>query len=144
MELEIREIKKEDYYNSYMELMFEFTNYKHNLEYNDFCKYIDKIQSNNTNKIIIVYSKIENKIIGSGTIFIIEKLHNNPIGQIEDVIITENYRKKGLGKVIIDRLIDIAINEMNCYKVILNCLDKNIGFYEKCGFKIAGVEMKKV
>ena len=29
----------------------------------------------------------ENKLIGAGTIFKLEKLHNNSIGQIEDVII---------------------------------------------------------
>ena len=83
-----------------------------------------------------------NKIIGAGTIFKLIKLHNNPVGQIEDVIITESYRKKKLGKLLIKELVRIAINEFKCYKVILNCLDKNIGFYLKCGFKVVGAEMR--
>jgi len=28
-----------------------------------------------------------------------------------------------------------------CYKVILDCAEKNIGFYEKCGFKRKEVTM---
>jgi glucosamine-phosphate N-acetyltransferase len=28
-----------------------------------------------------------------------------------------------------------------CYKIILNCEEKNIKFYEKCGFKYKNVEM---
>ena len=50
-----------------------------------------------------------------------------------DVIISEKYRGLGLGKKIIEELVKIGINEFKCYKIILNCLDKNILFYEKCG-----------
>ena len=30
---------------------------------------------------------------------------------------------------------------MNCYKIILNCSEKNIKFYEKCGFELKEVQM---
>ena len=138
--LVIREIEKDDYNKGYLDLMYEFTNFKYNLTENDFSDYIDNNKYNN--KILVIMSKIENKIIGAGSIFKIEKLHNNPIGQIEDVIINSKYRGFGIGKIIIKKLIDIGINELKCYKVILNCLDKNIKFYEKCNFIVAGVEMK--
>lgn len=134
-----RELLKEDY-DSYMDLMYEFTNYKYNTTKDQFYEnYINKI---NNYKIIVLFSKIENKIIGAGTIIKIEKLHNNPIGQIEDVIITNKYRKFGFGKYIINHLTKIGIEHFNCYKVILNCLEHNVGFYEKCGFKQAGFELK--
>ncbi len=142
MDIEIREIENDDYNIGYMELMFEFTNYKYNIDYNDFCRYIKKSKENKINKILVIYSKNEDKIIGAGTIFRIEKIHNNPIGQIEDVIITEKHRGKNYGKLIINKLIETGKEEMKCYKIILNCLEKNIGFYNKCGFGIAGVEMK--
>ena len=136
--LSITEITHEDYNNGYMNLMYEFSNYKKDVTNEIFKKYI----SNRDNVRILVIRDIENKIIGAGTIFKLEKLHNNPIGQIEDVIITETYRNCGLGKIIIEHLINIGLNDFKCYKVILNCLDKNIKFYEKCNFSISGVQMK--
>jgi glucosamine-phosphate N-acetyltransferase len=93
-------------------------------------------------KIVVVLSQVENKIVGAGTIFKLEKIHNNPIGQIEDVIIKESHRGIGLGKILIQKLSSIGLKDLNCYKIILNCLNKNIDFYKKCNFSIAGVEMK--
>jgi glucosamine-phosphate N-acetyltransferase len=133
------ELSYSDYYNGYLDLMYEFSNYEKKVSFEDFKKYInsDKI------KIIVIYDKQNSyKIIGAGTIFKLEKLHNKSVAQIEDVIITENYRKYGLGKLLVEKLLDVGLNEFNCYKVILNCLDKNIGFYEKCDFFISGVQMR--
>lgn len=136
----IREIVDDDYNRGYFELMYEFSNYEKNVSKEEFETYIrnrDRVQ------IHVLEDNTSGRIIGIGTIFKIEKLHNNPIGQIEDVIITEAYRKDGLGSKIIERLAEIGINEFNCYKIVLNCLEKNIGFYEKCGFSLTGVQMRK-
>jgi glucosamine-phosphate N-acetyltransferase len=138
--LTIRKIEFDDYNKGYIELMYEFTNFKYSISKEDFIKYINT----NNSKILIIFSENEKRIIGAGTIFKIEKLHNNPIGQIEDIIISQNYRNMGLGKTIIEKLIEIGKNEFKCYKIILNCLEKNIGFYEKCGFINVGVEMKLI
>jgi glucosamine-phosphate N-acetyltransferase len=135
----IKEICDEDYFNGYFDLMYEFSNYKKDVSYEYFKSYIheyrDKI------RILVIYNH-ENKLIGAGSIFKLEKLHNNPIGQIEDVIINEKYRGFGLGKKIIKELVKIGIEDFKCYKVILNCLDKNIGFYENCNFNITCVQMR--
>jgi hypothetical protein len=42
----------------------------------------------------------------------------------------------------LSRLTDMAI-AAGCYKSILNCSEKNIGFYEKCGYKFKEVSMAK-
>lgn len=42
-------------------------------------------------------------------------------------------RGKGLGRHLVKKLVDISRTE-GCYKVILDCAEKNVGFYEKCGF----------
>ena len=139
-DLTIRDIEYDDYDKGYMELMYDFTNYKYEISRENFINYINI--NNKNNKILVIYSQITNMIIGSGTIFKIEKLHNNPIGQIEDIIINNEYRGYGLGKELIKNLVDIGLNEFKCYKIILNCLDKNVGFYEKCNFITAGIEMK--
>ena len=137
----IKEICDEDYFNGYFDLMYEFSNYKKVVNYEYFKNYI--IGNRDKIRILVIYND-ENKLIGAGTIFKLEKLHNNPVGQIEDVIISEKYRGFGLGKNIIKELVKIGIEDFKCYKVILNCLDKNIGFYEKSGSEIAGVEMKYI
>lgn len=55
------------------------------------------------------------------------------MGHIEDVVVDEKYRGKHLGKRIIEELKKIA-TEHGCYKTILDCAEKNVKFYEKCGF----------
>jgi len=135
----IRNIEYDDYDKGYMDLMYEFTNYNYPMTKENFINFIDMHKNY---RMVIIYSEKEKRIIGAGTIIIIYKIHNNPIGQIEDVIISEKYRNNGFGKQIIEKLIDIGKNECKCYKIILNCLEKNIKFYENCGFINVGVEMK--
>lgn len=135
----LRNIEYDDFDKGYMDLMYEFTNYNYQITMDEFINFID---TRDNYRIVVIYSEIEKRIIGAGTIIIVRKIHNNPIGQIEDVIISEKYRKNGLGKQIIEKLIDIGKNEFKCYKIILNCLEKNIKFYENCGFVEVGVEMK--
>jgi glucosamine-phosphate N-acetyltransferase len=137
----IRKLEKKDY-KHYLDIMFEFTNYKYDITIETFNNEMDEMEKLGLKEIIILEHM--NKIIGVGTIFKLKKLHNNPIGQIEDVIITEKYRKLGLGKIIIRELVNIGLNNMKCYKIILNCLDKNVDFYKKCGFEQVGSEMKYV
>ena len=119
--------------------MYEFSNYKKDVSLEDFKLYLE-----NRDKIRILVIHDGEKIVGAGTLFKLDKLHNNPIGQIEDVVITEKYRNMGLGKKIINELIKIGLNEFQCYKIILNCLEKNVKFYEKCGFVISGAQMKYI
>ena len=59
---------------------------------------------------------------------------------IEDICIIPEYQGKGYGKKMIEKLIDISkINE--CYKVILNCNEKNKSFYSNCGFTETNTQM---
>ena len=134
-----RNIEYDDFEKGYIDLMYEFTNYNYPITKEEFVNFID---TRDYYRIVVIYSEIEKRIIGAGTIIIVHKIHNNPIGLIEDVIISEKYRKNRLGKQIIEKLIDIGKNEFKCYKIILNCLEKNIKFYENCGFIEVGVEMK--
>lgn len=62
-------------------------------------------------------------------------------GHVEDVVIASDHRSRGLGKVIIKALEHMA-RKLECYKIILDCMDHNQGFYEKCGFFRQGLEMK--
>jgi glucosamine-phosphate N-acetyltransferase len=62
------------------------------------------------------------------------------VAHIEDVVVDASMRGKNLGRVLIETLKQLA-RELQAYKVILNCKEENMGFYEKAGFAQKNVEM---
>ena len=101
-----------------------------------------------THYIYVMYSEKgeigeeEEQLVGMGTLIVERKLVHggNPVGHIEDVIIDKKYRGESYGKKLIDFLVD-KCRESGCYKVILNCDEKCVGFYERLGFSQKNVEM---
>jgi len=86
-------------------------------------------QQSNVHPLVAV---IDNQIVGYGSIVIWKRIRGGKIGYIEDIISHSLFRKKGIGKAIVDGLFDVAkIN--GCYKVTLQCQELNVKFYEKCG-----------
>lgn len=137
----IRNITLSDYYDGYFDLMYQLTNYKYDVSYNEFQKYLNDNNRSNC-QIVVAYLPKKSKIIGAGTIFKISKLHNNPIGQIEDLIIDKEYRGNSYGRQIIQRLVKIGYEDFGCYKIVLNTLEENVSFYDKCSFSKVGHQMK--
>ena len=90
----------------------------------------------------LVAEKYE-KIIGTGSVLIEQKFlrGGGKVAQVEDVVVDNRSREKGVGKVIIDSLVKIA-KEKECYKVILSCSNENVPFYIKCGFRLTENEMR--
>lgn len=80
--------------------------------------------------------EVDGKIACTATLLLEQKYYRDckNVGHIEDVVVDNNFRNYGLGKMIIGFLKEEAEKE-NCYKLILNCEDKNIPFYNCCGFK---------
>ena len=101
-----------------------------------------EIYQGNKSVVVLVVEKYE-KIMGTGTILIEQKFlrGGGKVGHIEDVVVDNRSREKGVGKAIIDSLVEIA-KEKGCYKVILNCSNENVPFYIKCGFKLTENEMR--
>lgn len=79
-------------------------------------------------------------LIGFGTILIEHKLRNSRVGHIEDIVIDSDYRGKGLGKELIEKLLALGKKE-DCYKTTLSCYNQNIIFYEQLGFMMKGNQM---
>ena len=71
----IRDIQYEDYYNGYFDLMIESSNDEYSLSDREFRYYLDQMKYNRLSKILVIYSIIENKIIGSGSIFKLNKIN---------------------------------------------------------------------
>lgn len=78
-----------------------------------------------------------------GSFIILSKLGRNGSRSalIEDVAVREGEQGKGYGKKLVKFLIKKA-KAYNVYKIFLNCSDSNVEFYKKCGFKMAGAQMK--
>ena len=84
-----------------------------------------------------------NSILGISSILIEQKfIHNGGrVGHIEDVVVNKKSRGLGVGKMLIEKCVEKAKQE-GCYKVILDCDRKNVGFYTKCGFHEKDVCMR--
>jgi glucosamine-phosphate N-acetyltransferase len=83
-------------------------------------------------KILVIFDKAKGRVIGSGSLIIEKKFIRQlgTAGHIEDIVVSEGYRGRNLGKSMIELLKKLAeVN--NCYKVILDCGQHNVGFYEK-------------
>ena len=80
-----------------------------------------------------------NTIIGVASIHIIYKL-SRTLGLIEDVAVDKDHRGKGIGKNLVEKLIEIG-KQKNCDKIVLNTSEKNSKFYEKIGFKKNEIQM---
>jgi predicted GNAT family N-acyltransferase len=140
-EYKIRELKHKDY-DSYLLLMNEF---KKELIPSIFSKkeFINTLEIIKLNATIWVIEH-NNEIIASATIIYECKYVNNIsiAAHIEDVVVKKTFRGKGLGKLLIEHLIDFA-NQNKCYKITLNCDNNLCNFFKKNGFNKNGVQMTK-
>ncbi|EER34575.1 glucosamine 6-phosphate N-acetyltransferase [Candida tropicalis MYA-3404] len=81
-------------------------------------------------------------VVATGMLLVEKKLIHECglVGHIEDISVAKSEQGKKLGYYLVTSLTKIA-EDNKCYKVILDCSPENVGFYEKCGYKDAGVEM---
>ncbi|MDC1317424.1 GNAT family N-acetyltransferase [Flavobacteriaceae bacterium] len=105
---------------------------------NNFDKEINSTYLTDPSSITLV-SVDSNTITGVASLHIIKKL-TRTLGLIEDVAVNENYRGKGIGKRLVEKLIGIA-SEKSCDKTVLNSSEKNSEFYEKIGFEKNEIQM---
>ena len=76
-------------------------------------------------------------LIGFGALIIYRVPSAGEVGRIEDVVVDENYRQKGFGKLLVEKLISIA-KEKNLKKINLTSNPQRIAahkLYEKLGFQ---------
>ena len=136
-----RHIEHTDYYKDYLTLLEQLTIVeKEKINLIQFKNFVNNL----SNKHIIIVIEDNNKIIGTGTLLIENKIIHNMglVGHVEDIIIHNNYRKLGLGKKLIDELINMSI-QSSCYKIILDCNEKNVNFYQNSGFTQKEIQMVK-
>jgi len=140
----IRELKEDDFSNGFFETLSNLTDVGKIRNDLKLAREILKRIGNDRNyRIIVAEDKLNRQVIGTATLLIEQKfIHNGgKVGHIEDVVTRKGYEGKGIGKKVIEELIKIA-RENECYKVILDCNEKVMEFYEKMGFRKHAIMMR--
>ena len=126
----LRELEQKDYIE-YLCLLSQLNNMNSTLSKNEFWLKYQLIKNNGG---IIYVLENQGVIIGTAKINREIKFYDD-IVHIEDVVVDESHRGKGIGKILINKV----MNEVPpCYKVVLNCKDELFDFYMNCGFDLQG------
>jgi GNAT superfamily N-acetyltransferase len=85
------------------------------------------------------------KDVGHAYLYIMNNdIHSRPFGFVEDVFIDDVCRGSGLGKELMNKIVELA-KEKNCYKMIFTSRygkDKLHDYYENQGFTKHGFEFR--
>jgi glucosamine-phosphate N-acetyltransferase len=130
--MQFRELKEQDYKN-YKKLIDSDINI-------DYFKHFIENVLNKNHKLYVLEKN--NKIIGTGTVLIEEKLTygGSKLGHIENILVDEYHRGNGYGEFIVKNLLKICKQE-NCYRVDLNCVKELENFYSKNNFNQNSISM---
>jgi len=87
------------------------------------------------NKVRTFVALIDGKVVGTASLLIEPKfIHDGGVtGHVEDVAVHPECQGQGIGVLLMDRVLEESRRE-GCYKVILDCAEKVMPFYEKLGF----------
>lgn len=86
--------------------------------------------------IVVVEDTKQGTIVATGTLMVEQKFIHccGTRGRMEDVVVTDECRGKQLGKLLLVTL-KLLSKRLGCYKITLECLPKNVAFYEKFDYK---------
>tara|TARA_B110000967_G_C18733886_1_gene484053 strand:- start:526 stop:948 length:423 start_codon:yes stop_codon:yes gene_type:complete len=135
--LRIREILVEDY-EIMIKLLTQLTECTCSKE--QFNNYIQSLPKNE----YIYILESNDSVVATGKLVIETKIIRGlrSVGHIEDIVVDENSRGNGFGKILVNYLTATAEN-LGCYKVILDCDQSLARFYESCDLIYKGIQMAK-
>ena len=139
---QVRKLEISDKNKGFLELLQQLT-VCDSVSDQEFQNRFEELKSHGDDRVVcVIEDDSSNKIIATGSMFIERKFIRScgKAGHIEDVVVDSNARGLQLGKKIVGFLTDHACS-VGCYKVVLYCGARNIGFYEKCGFKQGAIQM---
>ena len=86
------------------------------------------------------------KLIGICGVWILNKLYVGKHMELDNVFVLPQYRSQGVGRLMLDNLLDHAAN-IGCEASEINCYIKNekgVQFWKDQGYKAIGYHMQKV
>ncbi len=144
LKFEVREIKEGDLKNGYfstLKNLSELGSVEESMERAE--QILNNIISNPLHRIFVAIDKETSEVIGATTLLVEQKfIHSGgKAGHIEDVVTRKGFEGLGIGSALISHALHFAKTE-GCYKVVLDCSDTNIKFYQKAGFKVHETSMR--
>ena len=143
MNFRLRNLEPKDFGSNFLDLLSELTVVGKLSQ--GWCEQRLASLKNDTLQAMVVVEDLESGLVcAAGTMVIESKfIHEcGRIGHLEDVVVHYGLRAKGLGKRVVERAAELA-QEHGCYKILVDCAEKNVAFYEKCGFKRNCVQMSR-
>ncbi len=88
-------------------------------------------------------AKIDGRVVGTCSLLLEQKfLHGGGwVGHIEDVAVDRGCQKKGIGSALVEHAVAEA-RRRGCYKVILDCFEHLVPYYNRFGFRVFNVGMR--
>ncbi len=96
-------------------------------------------ENSSSNSVVGLYN---NKIVAYGSLVVENKVRGEVAGHIEDIVVDSSVRGKMIGVLLIKELINIG-KIKGCYRITLFCKESLVKFYERNGFEVNNVVMKK-
>ncbi|KUI64155.1 Glucosamine 6-phosphate N-acetyltransferase [Cytospora mali] len=136
----VRALRQSDYHAGFLECLRVLTTVG-DISEDQFTQRYEWIKKQDGGYYILVVED-GGKVVGTGALIVERKfIHSlGSVAHIEDIAVAQDQQGKKLGLRLIQAL-DFIADKVGCYKTILDCSEANEGFYIKCGFKRAGLEM---
>lgn len=103
-----------------------------------FTKTFEVMKNSGDYYVTVVEDTSVGQIVATATLIIEHKFTHSCAkrGRIEDVVVSGECRGKQLGKLLTSTL-TLLSKRLNCYKITLECLPKNVAFYKKFGYSVS-------
>eukprot|EP00475_Leptophrys_vorax_P021800 TRINITY_DN2961_c0_g1_i1.p1 TRINITY_DN2961_c0_g1~~TRINITY_DN2961_c0_g1_i1.p1 ORF type:complete len:171 (-),score=55.38 TRINITY_DN2961_c0_g1_i1:33-545(-) len=136
--LQLRELEAGDYHKGFLQLLGQLTTVGDDITFSQFSNRLreQQLAGHGVYRVVVIEDLDKKLIIATATLFVEKKFVHSCglVGHVEDVVVNSTYRGQNLGLRVVQQLKDWA-KEAGCYKIILDCSDKNIAFYNKLGFE---------
>ncbi|XP_054825846.1 glucosamine 6-phosphate N-acetyltransferase [Eublepharis macularius] len=108
------------------------------VNHEQFKKTFEHMKSSGDYYVTVVEDTNLGQIVATATLVIEHKFTHSCAkrGRIEDVVVSGECRGKQLGKLLTATL-TLLSKRLNCYKITLECLPKNVAFYKKFGYSVS-------
>eukprot|EP00850_Spirogloea_muscicola_P011182 SM000068S20614 [mRNA] locus=s68:591881:593238:+ [translate_table: standard] len=142
--LVLRPLQRADYDRGYLDLLAQLT-VVGSVSREAFEQRLGEVEKRGEDhRILVIEDTALDRIVATGTVLIEYKILRQcgKVGHVEDVVVAEDMRGRHLGQRILAALDEYA-KDAGCYKVILDCNEANVPFYDKCGYKRKEFQMAK-
>lgn len=111
------------------------------MDYHAFDVALTKVLANSV--LVLAEERVSGAVVGCGKLVLDYKMHYGGacVGHVEDLIVLASRRGQGIGRMLLAELVHAA-RDARCYKIILQCADHNVAFYQKSDFAVRGNNME--